>query len=50
MRAHPADAAKISCRLAFVNSESTAEKMRVETRRTPMQMIFDRWTLSVTDK
>lgn len=48
--AHPADAAKISCRLAIVNSESTAEKMSVATSKIPMHTTLDFWVLSVTDK
>lgn len=49
-KSHPADAAKISCRLAIVNNESTAEKMSVETSRTPMHMMSDLWVVRVTDK
>lgn len=47
---HPAEAARISCRFALVNSESTAEKISVETRSTPMHMILARLVFRVTER
>ena len=35
--AHPAAAARISCRLALVKSDSAAEKTRVEVNKMPME-------------
>jgi hypothetical protein len=37
---YAAAAARISCRLAFVNSDNTAEKAKVDTTRIPMQMAY----------
>ena len=40
MGTHAAEAPKISCRLALVKSESTAEKTSVATKRIPMHLAF----------
>lgn len=46
---YPADAARISCRLAFVNNDKTAEKIKVDTKSTPMQSRLDLSVLKVTE-
>lgn len=44
---HAAEAPRISCRFAFVNRESTAEKTSVATNKIPIHEAFDSGLLRV---
>lgn len=47
---HAAAAAKISCLLALVNAEMTAEKSKVDTSKIPTQMAFSLPASSTLDE